>query len=81
MFKLKTRNCDECRECNRKGRVSVTKYSKYCDDHFKFAERNKNDGMFSFLSNWKDKIFQSRLDPEKNEIKNSKGFRPSWWYR
>ena len=72
-------SCRECRQCNRKGRPSVTRLSKYCDNHYVYRVKTKG-GLLKFFTGVKDRIFEKRLD-EKGQLKTTKGFRPSWFYR
>lgn len=74
-------SCRECRSCNRKGRPSVTRYSKYCDDHYRFKQKRS---IFSFLFEIKTKYFGKRAtyndDGTLKEL-NTKGFRKIWFLR
>ena len=75
--------CLECKQCNRKGKPSVTRLSKYCNDHYIRRVKAKKS-IFGFLTNIKNKVYDKRIkyDDEGN-IKdlNSKGFRRSWFWR
>ena len=72
-------SCHECRQCNRSGRPSVTRLSKHCDDHYVNRIKSKG-GLLKFFTDVKDKIFEKRLD-DKGQLKTTKGFRKSWFYR
>jgi hypothetical protein len=73
-------SCRECRKCNRKGKPSVMRGSKYCDDH-RIAKANKKIGFFT---DFKNRLYdkRSRYDKEGKlkEVKY-KGFRESWFWR
>jgi len=71
-------SCIECRQCNHKGKPSVSRLSKYCDTHYKYRKTKKS--LFSGLINIKNKLFEKRYDENKNDL-NSKGFRKSWFLR
>lgn len=80
--------CNDCRQCNRKGRPSVMRGSAYCDSHvIKRIHRRK--GIFGFISkiffkeHVKNKYTEERTKyNEDGTIKsfNKKGFRESWFY-
>jgi len=72
-------SCIECRQCNRSGKPSAMRLSKYCDDHYVGKVKSKG-GILKFFTGIKDKIFDKRVD-EKGQLKSTKGFRPSWFYR
>ena len=75
--------CLECRQCNHKGKPSVTRFSKYCDNHYKFREKPKKS-LFGWLTNIKDKFAERRTQyNDDGSIKdmNTKGFRRSWFWR
>ena len=72
-------SCNECRQCNRKNRPSVTRLSKHCDTHHINLVKSKG-GLFKFFTGMKDKIFEKRLD-DSGQLKTAKGFRQSWFYR
>jgi len=72
-------SCIECKQCNRKGKPSVSRYSKYCDTHYIHRVKTKKS-IFGFLSNIRDKITDKRLD-EQGQLKTTKGFRRSWFWR
>jgi len=77
--------CSECKQCNRKGKPSVTRLSKYCDTHYKNRPRVKQKkGFFNFFTAAKDKFFDKRAkynDEGKIEDLNTKGFRKDWFWR
>ena len=70
--------CYECRQCNRKGKPSVMRGSAYCDSHVVKRHKVNRLGLFE---RFKDFIFQRRYDEKTNQLKTTKGFRESWWYR
>lgn len=70
--------CYECRQCNSKGKPSVGRGSAYCDSYIKLGIKVNRVGLFQ---RFKDFIFNRRYDEKKNEMKNTKGFRPSWFLR
>ena len=70
-------SCSVCKQCNTKGKPSVTRHSKYCYEH----RLGIKHSSFTFFTNIKDKIFNMRYDAKENKLKTQKGFRPSWWYR
>jgi hypothetical protein len=62
----------------------VTRYSKYCDTHYKYRERPKKKSLFGFLTDIKDRVYKKRVkyDEEGNIIDmNTKGFRKGWFWR
>ena len=71
-------SCSECRQCNRKGKPSVLRGSKYCNEHIITVKRKSV--LFKWVDNIKDKIMDKRLDKD-GKLTTSKGFRQSWWYR
>jgi hypothetical protein len=76
---MKERHCIECKQCNRKGKPSVTKHSKYCDSYYK-KQSKPTDDKLSFWTRIRDKYFEKRYD-EKQDKMETKGFRPSWFWR
>ena len=71
--------CSECKQCNRKGKPSISRGSKYCNEHI---ISNKNTGgLFKWVVSIKDRLLEKRWDDKKQEIKTTKGFRKDWWYR
>jgi hypothetical protein len=65
--------CNECKQCNRKGKPSVTRESSYCYSH-----RTQKDILrLSIFSRIKERIQNSFLD-EFGNIKKLRGFRKSW---
>jgi len=75
--------CCQCRQCNVKGKPSVMRSSKYCDNHFVHKIEVKKQ-WFSWLTDIKDKFFEKRAkyddDGNLKEMDN-KGFRPDWIWR
>jgi len=75
-------NCKTCKQCNRKGKPSVSKGSTYCRDHrIKIKEPRFNLGIFTKIKN---RMFDKRVEyDKKGKIKNlkTKGFRKSWFWR
>jgi len=74
--------CQECRQCNRKGKPSVSRGSKYCDMHI--ISRRKAEKKFGFFTDIKNKLWDKRSEYNKEgELKKveKKGFRPSWFWR
>lgn len=75
--------CIECKQCNHKGKPSVTRLSTYCDNHYIRRVKTKKS-IFGFLTNVKNKFFDKRIKyNEKGKIQdlNTKGFRKSWFWR
>jgi len=75
--------CYKCRQCNRKGRPSVMRLSKYCDDNYIRRVKTKRS-IFSFFTKVKTKYFDKRAKyNEDGTMKdlNTKGFRESWFWR
>ena len=75
--------CNQCRQCNRKGRPSVSRFSKYCDDNYIHRVESKK-GLFSWFTEVKNKFFERRAKyDEEGNLKdlNKKGFRESWFWR
>ena len=70
-------NCVECRQCNRKGKPSVSKFSSYCDTHRIKNKITKRIGLFQLI---KSKLFDKRYNESKNDLKY-KGFRKDWFLR
>ncbi|RLF50594.1 MAG: hypothetical protein DRN24_06270 [Thermoplasmata archaeon] len=70
--------CSVCRQCNRKGKPSVSRFSAYCDSHVKEGIRVNRSGMFQRI---KDFIYAKRYDEEQKNVNVTKGFRPSWFWR
>lgn len=78
------RDCIECRQCNRKGKPSVTKYSMFCDTHFIGIKKTTKSIIFrkilirlKTLTELKDNMLNRRFDEKKGL--NSKGFRKRWF--
>lgn len=65
--------CNECRQCNHRGKPSVMRESAYCDSH----RINNKIIRTGFFKSMKDKIFSLLYDEETNEFKNKGGFRPN----
>jgi len=72
-------SCLVCRQCNRKGKPSVTRLSSYCDKHYINQVRAKL-GLFSKLISFKDRLFNKRFDEKTNKL-DKKGFRDDWFLR
>ena len=72
-------SCLECKQCNRKGKPSVTRFSKYCDLNYRRKYKIKRN-WFSWFTNIKNKFIEKRYDENKRDI-NSKGFRKDWFLR
>ena len=71
--------CSVCRQCNRKGKPSVTRLSSYCDKHYINQVRAKTS-LFSKLVSVKDRLLEKRFD-EKTQSLKKKGFREDYFYR
>jgi hypothetical protein len=78
------RDCLSCKQCNRKGKPSVTKNSMYCDLHYIGIKRNLKSGLFRKImlrftnfKNIKETMFNKRFDEKKGL--NKKGFRERWF--
>lgn len=78
------RNCQVCKQCNHKGRPSVTKYSLYCDKNFIGIKKTVKSSLFrsilsrlSKLNEIKDRMFNRRFDEKKGM--NTKGFRKRYF--
>ena len=69
--------CSVCRQCNRKGKKSVSRHSAYCDSHKKEGVKNNRVGLFK---RFKDFISERRFDDKEKTMKTD-GFRKSWFYR
>lgn len=76
-------SCKDCKQCNRKGRPSVTRLSKYCDNHFVHRVKVEKSNV-GFFTNLKNKFFDNRAKYDEKgrlvEFKN-KGFRRDWFWR
>jgi len=70
--------CVECRKCNIKGKPSVTRLSKYCDEHYTYRVQVKK--RFGLFMDIKNKFLDKRFDDKKKKL-NKKGFRESWFWR
>ena len=70
--------CSECRQCNHKGKPSVLRMSKYCNDHYIGTPVTKD--ALSFLTSLKDRFFNKRYSEETKDV-NKKGFRKIWFLR
>ena len=71
--------CLVCKQCNRKGKPSVTRLSSYCDKHF-VGQIKAKINLFSKLTSIKDRLFEKRIGEEGKSI-NKKGFREDWFLR
>lgn len=75
--------CVECRQCNSKGKPSVMRFSKYCDNHYIHRVKVKKS-IFGIFTKIKNKMMDKRVKyNEDGSIKefNKKGFRDSWFWR
>jgi len=75
--------CVECRQCNRKGKPSVLRFSKYCDDHHIYRVKTKKKKL-AWFTDIKNKFVEKRTeydDEGKMKDMNTKGFRNSWFWR
>lgn len=70
--------CHECRQCNQKGKPSVTRNSAYCNSHVRHGVIVNRSGLFQ---KFRDFITERRFDDKENKLKTTKGFRPSWFWR
>ena len=76
------RNCQIYKNCNRKGKPSVMKYSAYCDSNVinihkeLFWETLKL--RLNIFKKAKDFFFERRFDEKTNKL-NTKGFRKNWF--
>ena len=70
--------CNVCKQCNHKGKPSVTRFSKYCDNHY--VKRVQTKKKLGFFTEVKNRFFDKRHDEKKNKL-NTKGFRESWFWR
>ena len=64
---MKERKCHECKQCNHKGKPSVTKYSLYCDKKFlhdteRYSIFDKLQRSFQMISIGIRKHKQSKID-------------------
>ena len=76
-------SCRECGQCNRKGKPSVSRLSKYCDNHYVKPSVTKRN-WFGWLTDVKNKLMDKRVKlNEDGSVKsfNKKGFREDWFYR
>lgn len=76
-------SCDECKQCNRKGKPSVTRYSTYCDKHHTYRVKTRKN-WFTWFTDIKNKFFEKRAkytEDDKLKDVDTKGFRPSWFWR
>ena len=73
--------CCVCRQCNRKGKPSVSRGSAYCDSHIKTISQVNRSGLFSRFKDFLNER-RSKYDKEGNlkEFKQ-KGFRMSYFLR
>lgn len=67
-------SCLECKQCNRKGKPSVLRFSKYCDESY----TKKLPSKLSFFTNIKNKFFDKRFNEETGKL-DKRGFRDSWF--
>ena len=77
--------CYKCGQCNKKGKPSVMRYSKYCDTHYTGRDITKTKkGLFSIFTDVKNKFWDKRVQYNKDGTMKkleSKGFRKSWFWR
>lgn len=80
---MKDRSCIECRCCNHKGKPSVTKYSKYCDEQYLLSHKT-TPKFFSFLFERVDHFKERFKKFQENRITTkgvkTKGFREVFFY-
>lgn len=72
-------SCRECHQCNIKGKPSVSRFSKVCDERYKRPIQAKRS-IFDVVIRLKDRLFEKRYDKEKKDI-NTKGFRKDYFMR
>ena len=75
--------CVECRQCNRKGKPSVSRGSQYCDNNYIRRVKTKRK-LFGWFTDIKNKMMDRRVEyDEDGNVKkfNKKGFRESWFWR
>lgn len=68
--------CGNCKQCNRKDKPSVMRYSAYCSSHIRYGLKINRSGLFE---RFVDFIFNKRYDEKNNKLKTTKGFRPSYF--
>jgi len=76
--------CSQCKQCNRKGKPSVSRYSKYCNTNHINKKIIKQGILTSIFTKIKNKYYDARVKyNEQGQIKkmNTKGFRTDWFYR
>lgn len=79
------RNCISCRQCNRKGKPSVTKYSLYCDRNYTNIKRTNKSSIWRKILlriNIFKKLKESFIDKRFNDTigdLNTKGFRKRYF--
>ena len=73
-------NCVKCRQCNRKGKPSVTRLSKYCNEHYTKEARLSLLGRIKQFLSIKDKMADKRFDEETGKM-NTKSFRKDYFER
>lgn len=76
--------CSDCRQCNRKGKPSISRYSKYCKTHYKTNNKTDKKQNIGVFTNIKNKLFDKRTKyDEEGNMKdlNQKGFRKIWFWR
>lgn len=76
--------CYECQQCNHIGKPSVMKGSAYCDSHRVKESQVQVVTRIGLFQRFKDFMFDKRYkdaDDEKKRRLESKGFRPSWFWR
>jgi len=70
--------CSVCRQCNHIGKPSVMRGSAYCDSHKQQGRIIARVGLFQ---RFKDRLFERYYDKKENQMKPSRGFRLSWFWR
>ncbi len=74
--------CIECKQCNHKGKPSVSRFSKYCNEHY-IRKTQVKKSFFNWLTSLKNSIYDKRAYDKDGNVKklNTKGFRESWFYK
>ena len=75
-------SCRECKQCNRKGKPSVSRFSAYCDSHY--IKHQHQPTKFSIFTSIKNKILEKRAKYDKDGKLidlDKRGFRESWFWR
>jgi hypothetical protein len=77
-------SCRDCRQCNHKGKPSITRGSKYCDDHRISMRQANKEKKFGLFTNIKNRMFEKRAKyDDKGQLTDlkQKGFRESWFWK